>query len=118
MTDRSKEFERQRSEAKSLLVRNRREKFEKKAKHARKLTDDQITVVSIDVDVPGQGRMSLRPVGGGGHRNSWDADLTDAKIDSDPTDQWFDMDGTDGISDMDPCDSVHRGRGGPIIVAW
>lgn len=100
---------------KRSFVEIRRRKVESKAK-AHKLTTDQITVVGIELDVPGQGRISLRP-GGGGGGNSWDADLTDNKADSDPTDQFFDMDGTDGINDMDPCDPLRRGGSGPIILA-
>ncbi len=101
---------------KRSLVETKRRKAEGKAGLARKLTTDQITVVSIEVDVPGQGRISLRP-GGGGGATSWDADLSDPKADSDPTDQFFDMDATDGINDMDPVDPIRRGGGGGPIFA-
>jgi hypothetical protein len=100
---------------KRSFVEIRRRKVQSKAK-ARKLTADQITVVGIELDVPGQGRISLRP-GGGAGGNSWDADLTDNTADGDPTDQFFDMDGSDGINDMDPCDPLRRGGSGPIIMA-
>jgi hypothetical protein len=103
---------------KRSYVEIRRRKAEHKAKVGRSLTADQISVVSIELDLPGQGRISLRPGGGGGLGNSWDADLTDAKVDRDPTDQFFDMDGADGINDMDPCDPIRQGgSGGPIIIA-
>ena len=98
---------------KRSFVENRRRKYESKAKSARTLTADQITVVGIELDVPGQGRVSLRP-GGGRAGNNWDSDLTDNKADSDSTDQFFDMDGADGINDMDPSDPL-RGRG-PIVA--
>ena len=101
---------------KRSFVENRRRKYETKAKSARSLTADQITVVSVQVDVPGQGTISLRP--GGGAANNWDNDLTDNKADHDPTDQFFDMDGgKDGINDMDPCDPLRRGGGGGPIIA-
>jgi hypothetical protein len=99
---------------KRSFVETRLRKAEGKAELARRLTPDQITVVGIELDVPGQGRMTLRP--GGGAATSWDADLSDPKADSDPTDQFFDMDGGDGINDMDPCDPLRRGGGGPIFA--
>jgi hypothetical protein len=100
---------------KRSFVETRSRKAKSKTELARRLTTDQITVVGIELDVPGQGRISLRP-GGGGGATSWDADLSDAKADSDPTDQFFDMDGADGINDMDPCDPLRRGGGGTIFA--
>jgi hypothetical protein len=78
-----------------------------KAKLARTLTADDITVVGIQLDVPGRGTINIGPGGGGGI--NWDADLSDAKADRDPTDQFFDMDSADGINDMDPTDPIRRG---------
>jgi hypothetical protein len=114
MADKGKTFDKVGAEEKRSFVDIKRAKAEGKAKLARRLTADQITVVGIQLDVPGQGIISLRPGGGAG--NSWDDDLSDAKVDRDPTDQFFDMDnGKDGINDMDACDDLHTGGGdGPI----
>src|SRR5262245_48654775 len=103
------------AEEKRLFLRNKLSKAEGKAKLARKLRPDQITVVGIQLDVPGHGRISLRP-GGGAGGTDWDNDLSDNKADSDDTDQYFNMDGRDGITDMDPSDPIRRGGGGPIIA--
>jgi hypothetical protein len=103
------------TDAKRSLIETRGSKVKSKAHLARTLTPDQITVVGIQLDVPGRGRINIGP--GGGGATSWDADLSDPKADSDPTDQFFDMDGDDGINDMDPDDPIRRGPGsGPIIV--
>ena len=120
MADEGKPSEDGGTEEKRALVENQRAKTEGKAKLARSLEADQITVVGIELDVPGQGRVSLRPGGGGGGgaATTWDADLSDTKADSDPTDQFFDMDSTDGINDMDPTDPLRRGGhggSGPLL---
>ena len=114
MAEKDKESDKGGTEEKRSVLDNKRGKAEGKAKLARRLTADQITVVGIELDVPGQGRISIRP--GGGGATSWDADLSDAKADSDPTDQFFDMDSADGINDMDPTDPLRRGGGGGPIV--
>jgi hypothetical protein len=115
MADEGKASDKGGTEEKRSLLDNKRGKAEGKAKLARRLTADQITVVGIQLDVPGRGRVSIGP--GGGGATSWDADLSDPKADSDPTDQFFDMDSADGINDMDPSDPIRRGGGsGPIIA--